>query len=91
MRAKQSLTILLDRTMPGIKTMLLNYSKNPDRDKLCDFVRKYWHYDNITKMSESAFIKSYNSWAKKKGYQSSERKAKQIYALASDGIPTLTS
>ncbi len=90
-RAKQSLTILLDRTMPGIKTMLLNYSKNPDRDKLCDFVRKYWHYDNITKMSESAFVKSYNSWAKKMGYQSSERKAEQIYALASDGIPTLAS
>lgn len=90
-RAKQSLTILLDRTMPGIKTMLLNYSKNPERDKLCDFVRKYWHYDNITKMSESAFVKSYSSWAKKKGYQSGERKAKQIYALASDGIPTLAS
>lgn len=90
-RAKQSLTILLDRTMPGIKTMLLNYSKNPDRDKLCDFVRKYWHYDNITKMSESTFVKSYGSWAKKMGYQSNERKAKQIYALASDGIPTLAS
>ena len=90
-RAKQSLTILLDRTMPGIKTMLWNYSKNPDRDKLCDFVRRYWHYDNITKMSESAFVRSYSSWTKKKGYQSSERKAKLIYALASDGIPTLAS
>ena len=90
-RAKQSLTILLDRTMPGIKTMLWNYSKNPDRDKLCDFVRKYWHYDNITKMSEGAFVRSYNGWTKKKGYQSSERKAKQIYALASAGIPTLAA
>lgn len=90
-RAKQSLTILLDRTMPGIKTMLWNYSKNPDRDKLCDFVRKYWHYDNITKMSEGAFVRSYCGWTKKKGYQSSERKAKLIYALASDGIPTLAA
>lgn len=90
-RAKQSLTTLLDRTMPGIKMLLLNCSKNPDRDKLCDFVRKYWHFDNITKMSESAFIKSYNSWTKKKGYQFSERKAREIYALASEGIPTLAS
>lgn len=49
------------------------------------------HYDNITKMSESAFVKSYSNWAKKKGYQSGERKAKQIYDLASDGIPTLAS
>ncbi len=88
-KAKQSLTILLDRTMPGIKTLLLNRSNEPDRDKLCDFIRQYWHYDKITKMSESAFIKSYNNWAKKKGYQSSDSKAKKIYALASDGIPTL--
>ena len=90
-KAKQTLTTLLDRTMPGIKTLLLNNSIAPDRDKLCDFVRKYWHFDNITKMSENTFIKSYNSWAKKKGYQSSESKAKKIYALASDGIPTLAS
>lgn len=90
-KAKQSLTILLDRTMPGIKTLLLNRSIAPDRDKLCDFVRKYWHYDNITKMSESAFIINYENWAKKKGYQASESKAAKIYALASDGITTLSS
>ena len=42
-KAKQTLTTLLDRTMPGIKTLLLNNSIAPDRDKLCDFVRKYWH------------------------------------------------
>jgi len=90
-KAKLTLTTLLDRTMPGIKTLLLNNSIAPDRDKLCDFVRKYWHFDNITKMSENAFIKSYNNWAKKKGYQASENKATKIYALASDGIPTLAS
>lgn len=90
-KAKQSLTILLDRTMPEIKTLLLNRSIAPDRDKLCDFVRKYWHFDNITKMSEDRFIKSYICWAKKKGYQASESKAAKIYALASDGIPTLSS
>ncbi len=60
-KAKQTLTTLLDRTMHGIKTLLLNRSTEPDRDKLCDFVRKYWHFDNITNMSENAFIKSYNT------------------------------
>ena len=65
-KAKQSLTVLIDRTMPDIKTLLLNRSTEPDRDKLCDFIRKYWHYDNITKMSENAFVKNYNNWAKGK-------------------------
>lgn len=90
-RAKQALTNLLDRTMPGIKTQLLNRSDVPDRDKLCDFVKEYWHFDNITCMSEAEFITNYNNWAKKKGYQTSTEKAKKIYALALEGIPTLPS
>jgi transposase len=90
-QVKQTLTNLLDRTMPGIKTLLLNRSDVPKRDKLCDFVKEYWHFDNITRMSEERFIKSYNSWAKKKGYQANTVKAKKIYALALDGIPTLSS
>ena len=90
-KAKQSLTVLLDRTMPDIKTLLLNRSTEPDRDKLCDFIRKYWHYDNITKMSENAFVKNYNHWAKGKRYQSSESKARKIYTLASNSITTLSA
>lgn len=90
-QAKQTLTNLLDRTMPGIKTQLLNRSDVPDRDKLCDFVKEYWHFDNITCMPEARFITSYNNWAKKKGYQACAEKAKKIYALALDGIPTLSS
>ena len=90
-QAKQTLTNLLDRTMPGIKTLLLNRSDVPNRDKLCDFVKEYWHFDNITHMTEARFITSYNNWAKKQGYQASTEKAKKIYALALDGIPTLTS
>ena len=89
--AKQTLTNLLDRTMPGIKKLLLNRSDVPDRDKLCDFVKEYWHFDNITRMSEAEFINNYNDWAKSKGYRASTEKAKKIYALALDGIPTLSS
>jgi transposase len=77
--------------MPGIKTQLLNRSDVPDRDKLCDFVKEYWHFDNITCLSEASFITNYNNWAKKKGYQAGTEKAKKIYALALDGIPTLSS
>jgi len=89
--SKLSLTNMLDYTMPGIKTMLQNQSKTPEKDKLNDFVEEYWHYDNITRKSEKQFINSYNNWAKKKGYRQSESKAIKIYALTKEGIPTLSS
>ena len=89
--SKLVLSNLLDRTMPGIKKLLQNRSDKPQKDKLNDFVKEYWHYDNITKKSEKQFIISYLKWAKKKGYHQNETKAKQIYALAQEGIPTLSS
>ena len=83
---------LVDRTMPGIKSIVYSqYSSMPDKDKLCDFVEKYQHFDRITKMGKARFIASYQHWAKKKGYRQNEAKAEAIYALASEGIPTLPS
>lgn len=89
--SKLVLSNLLDRTMPGIKKLLQNRSDKPEKDKLNDFIKEYWHYDNITKKSEKQFIISYLKWAKKKGYHQNEAKAKKIYALAREGIPTLSS
>lgn len=90
--SKLALTNLLDRTMPGIKTLLNGTrSEEPTKDKLSDFVEEYWHFDNITRKSEVQFIRSYCTWAKKKGYHASESKAKTIYTLACNSIPTLPS
>lgn len=89
--SKQSLTNMLDYTMPGIKALLSSRSDKPEKDKLCDFVEMYWHYDNITNKREKQFVNSYINWAKKKGYHQSESKAVTIYALAQQGIPTLNS
>lgn len=90
--SKLALTNLLDRTMPGIKSLLSGKrSENPVRDKLSDFVEEYWHYDNITKKKENRFVSDYCHWAKKKGYHANEAKAKTIYAIACDSIPTLPS
>ena len=62
-----ALTSILDRTMPGIKKLLSGKrSDNPTKDKLSDFVEHYWHYDNITKLTESKFVESYQKWAKRK-------------------------
>ena len=87
-----ALTNLLDRAMPGIKQLLpLGGQGHSPKDKLCDFAEEYWHYDNIARMSENRFVNAYNRWAKKKGYHPSEAKAKAIYALVTEGIPTLPS
>ena len=86
-----SLANILDQTMPGIKTLLSDWNKYTGKDKLSDFAYEYWHFDNIKKKSEKQFLESYSKWAKKKGYRQSESKAKQIYALAKEGIPTLPS
>jgi transposase len=87
----QVLTNMLDYTMPGIKSLLKGWNEGSGKDKLSDFVEEYWHYDNISKKSEKQFINSYQKWAEKKGYHQSEAKAVKIYAMAKEGIPTLSS
>ena len=86
-----NLTHLLDYTMPGIKTCFKGWNEYSGKDKLCDFVEEYWHFDVITKYSEKQFIERYQKWAKKKEYHQSEAKAVQVYKLAKDGIPTIPS
>ena len=84
-----SLTHMLDSVMPGIKPILRTTTGDRKKNKLCDFVEEYWHFDTITKISEQRFIIAHCRWAKKKGYHSNERKAKEIYAVAQNGIPSL--
>lgn len=88
---KLALSIMLEYTMPGIKKLLKHRGNETKKDKLSDFAYRYWHYDNITKTSEKGFIESFTRWCKKKGYRPSTDKAKAIYAMAKDGIPTLSS
>ncbi len=89
---KIQLANLLDGVMPGIKSILQGtvpaYST---KDKLCDFVEKYWHYDNIKKMNEKQFLSDYEKWTKRKGYRYNESQAIAIYQLSKNNIPTLKS
>lgn len=89
---KIQLANLLDGVMPGIKSILQGtvpaYST---KDKLCDFVEKYWHYDNIKKMSEKQFLSDYEKWTKRKGYRYNESQAIAIYQLSKNNIPILKS
>ena len=90
-KALQELTHMLDYTMPGLKTKFHSWDEKNNKDKLSDLVERFWHYDLITGMSRDDFVVAYCEWAKEKKYQKSQSKAEEIYELASNGIPTLSS
>lgn len=90
-KSLQELTHILDYVMPGIKAMFNSWDEASNKDKLSDFVERYWHYDLITSMSREEFTEDYLAWAKEKKYHQSSAKAEAVYEMASGGIPTLSS
>lgn len=90
-KALQELTHILDYTMPRIKKMFNSWAELNGKDKLSDFVERFWHFDLITTMKQEEFIEEYFAWAKEKKYHQSRSKAEAVYELASSGIPTLSS
>ena len=55
-KALLELTHVLDYVMPGIKNLFNSWTESSNRDKLCDFVERFWHYDLITAMSCEEFV-----------------------------------
>jgi transposase len=90
-KALQELTHVLDYVMPGIKKLFNSWTEASGKDKLSDFVERFWHFDLITSMSHEKFIEEYLAWAKEKKYHQSSSKAEAVYELASSGISTLSS
>ena len=90
-KALQELTHILDYTMPGIKKMFHSWAESNGKDKLSDFVERFWHFDLIKAMKQEEFIEEYFAWTKEKKYHQSRSKAEAVYELASSGIPTLSS
>ena len=85
------LTHVLDYVMPGIKNLFNSWDEASNKDKLSDFVERFWHFDLITSLSLEEFTEEYLAWAKEKKYHQSRSKAEKVYELASNGIPTLSS
>jgi len=85
------LTHVLDYVMPGIKELFNSWDEASNKDKLSDFVERFWHFDLITSLSLEEFTEEYLAWAKEKKYHQSRSKAEKVYELASNGIPTLSS
>lgn len=83
-KLKQALDVQLEKNMPGIKKIFY------DDDRLFDFVTCFYHYDNISKMSESKFKERFDRWAKKKGYRFKSSTSARIYELSKSGIPSVS-
>lgn len=90
-KALQELTHILDYTMPGIKKVFNSWNEANGKDKLSDFVETFWHFDLITSIGKEKFVEEYLNWAKEKKYHQSKSKAEEVFDLATNGIPTLSS
>jgi len=90
-KALLELTHILDYVMPGIKKLFNSWDEASGKDKLSDFVERFWHFDLITALSLEEFVEEYLAWAKEKKYHRSRSKAETVYNLASGGISTLSS
>lgn len=84
--ARSNFANLINNVMPGIDKMIADGNKS---NRTIAFVEHYVHFENITKKSEKQFVNDVMKWKTKKGYHISEAKAKEIYALAQNGIPVL--
>lgn len=91
MKALEQLTHIMDYVMPGFKKMFNSWNEANGKDKLRDFVERFWHFDLITFMSLEKFTEEYLVWAKEKKYHRSRSKAEEVYELASSGISILSS
>ena len=89
--ALQELNHILDYVMPGIKKLFRSRDERSNKDKLSDFLERFWHFDMIRSLSLKEFTEEYFDWCKEKEYRRSKSKAEEIYELASSGIPTLSS
>ena len=81
----------IHQTFPGIKNLIPHGSGDFSKDKLLDFLEKWWHKDLVLEKTEEEFVEEYKTWAKEKRYHPNVDKAKAIYSLAEDSISTQPS
>ena len=74
----QELTHLLDYTAPGLKAMFNSWNEHSNRDKLSDFVERFWHFDLITSLSREEFVEQYLLWQKKRNTIRADLKQKRL-------------
>ncbi|WP_066688447.1 IS110 family RNA-guided transposase [Christensenella intestinihominis] len=86
---KNNLIALLDQTFPKVYTLFTSPARDDGSQKWVDFATKFWHCDCVCGVNEKAFTQCYRKWCKRHRYCFSPRKAAEIYAVASEQVPTL--
>lgn len=86
---KNNLISILNQTYPGVNTYFDSPAREDGSQKWVDFATTYWHVDCVRKMSLNAFACHYQTWCKRRKYNFSEDKAKEIYGAATKLVPVL--
>lgn len=86
---KNNLIAILDQTFPGVNAMFSSPAREDGSEKWVDFSKKFWHCEIVSSMSKVKFTAKYNKWCLKHGYNRSDKKAAELYDLASKQIATL--
>ena len=86
---RNGLISLLDQTFPGINMILPSpYCSKRGHHKWVDFAKRFWHKDCVKKLSQNAFLNTYQKWCKKAGYRFRELEAEKIYSAAQNAVAT---
>lgn len=83
---KNNLISLLDTTFPGINRLFNSPARADGSEKWVDFVAEFWHCQQVSKRSETAFSNRYLRWCRKHGYNFTQDKVREIYSLASSAV-----
>ena len=83
---KNNLISLLDTTFPDINRLFNSPVRADGSEKWVDFVAEFWHCQQVSKRSETAFSNRYLLWCRKHGYHFAQDKMREIYSLASNAV-----
>lgn len=76
----------IHQTFSGIEKIIPYSSGDFSKDKLLDFLEKWWHKDLALEKTEEKIVEKYKRWTKEKKYYRTVNKAKAIYKLVEDSI-----
>ena len=86
---RNSLISVLDQTFPGANNFFpTSYRNAKGHYKWVDFVRRFWHKDNVAAVSIQSFSESFRKWCKRTGYHYSQGDAERIYRHARESVAT---
>ena len=82
-----NLIALVEESYPGVNRYFDSPARSDGSQKWVDFVDTFWHVDCVAKDSQKAFVKRYQKWCDRHGYNFSEQKAIELHTDARKKFP----